>query len=157
MAWCREATSHYLNPCWRSSKTPYDVTRPWWFKMYDSLLVLAVTAAIHHIFQLVDAKATAMANRCIHRSVKPKYNIFPRDDAKAKTMIYYHTIKMQTQDMISLNWTHRLSFLYNFFRHRISLNIRHTLVCYVVLSMLLAWSIVSLIIEHFHIALVLHR
>ena len=30
MTWCRQATSHYLNQCWRRYLTPYDVTRPWW-------------------------------------------------------------------------------------------------------------------------------
>ena len=28
MAWCRQATSHYLSQCWPSSLSPYDVTRP---------------------------------------------------------------------------------------------------------------------------------
>ena len=27
MAWCRQATSHYLNQCWPSSMLPYDVSR----------------------------------------------------------------------------------------------------------------------------------
>ena len=30
MAWCRQATSHYLNPCWPRSKPPYGITRPQW-------------------------------------------------------------------------------------------------------------------------------
>ena len=30
MAWCRQATSHYLNQCWPRSPTPYGVTRPRW-------------------------------------------------------------------------------------------------------------------------------
>ena len=30
MAWCRQATSHYLSQCWSRSLTPYDVTRPQW-------------------------------------------------------------------------------------------------------------------------------
>ena len=30
MAWCRQATSHYLNQCWPSSMSPYGVTRPQW-------------------------------------------------------------------------------------------------------------------------------
>ena len=29
-AWCRQATSHYLNQCWPRSPTPYGVTRPKW-------------------------------------------------------------------------------------------------------------------------------
>ena len=32
MAWCRQATSHYLSQCWPRSLTPYGVTRPQWVK-----------------------------------------------------------------------------------------------------------------------------
>ena len=30
MAWCRQATSHYLSQCWPRSLSPHDVTRPQW-------------------------------------------------------------------------------------------------------------------------------
>ena len=30
MAWCRQATSHYLNQCLQRPMTPYDITRPHW-------------------------------------------------------------------------------------------------------------------------------
>ena len=30
MAWCRQATSHYLSQCWPRSVSPYGVTRPQW-------------------------------------------------------------------------------------------------------------------------------
>ena len=33
MAWCRQATSHYLNQCWPRSPTPYRVNRPQWVKL----------------------------------------------------------------------------------------------------------------------------
>ena len=36
MAWCRQATSHYLNQCWPRSPTPYGVTRPQWVKNASS-------------------------------------------------------------------------------------------------------------------------
>ena len=32
MAWCRQATSHYLSQCWPRSMSPYGVTRPQWVK-----------------------------------------------------------------------------------------------------------------------------
>ena len=32
MAWCRQATSHYLSQCWPRSLSPYGVTRPEWVK-----------------------------------------------------------------------------------------------------------------------------
>ena len=34
MAWCRQATSHYLSQCWPRSPSPYDVTRPQWVKSF---------------------------------------------------------------------------------------------------------------------------
>ena len=30
MAWCHQATSHYLNQCWPRSPTPYGITWPLW-------------------------------------------------------------------------------------------------------------------------------
>ena len=40
MAWCRQATSHYLNQCWPGSMPTYSVTRPQWVKpcMLPSIL-----------------------------------------------------------------------------------------------------------------------
>ena len=35
MAWCRQATSHYLSQCWHSSLSPYGVTRPQWVKSIE--------------------------------------------------------------------------------------------------------------------------
>ena len=44
MAWCRQATSHYLNQCWLRSMLPYGVTRPQWVKdVCNKLLVLTKT------------------------------------------------------------------------------------------------------------------
>ena len=33
MAWCRQATSHYLSQCWPRSLSPLGVTRPQWVNM----------------------------------------------------------------------------------------------------------------------------
>ena len=33
MAWCRQATSHYLNQCWPRSLSPYGITRPQWINI----------------------------------------------------------------------------------------------------------------------------
>ena len=30
MAWCRQATSHYLSQCWPRSVSPYGIIRPQW-------------------------------------------------------------------------------------------------------------------------------
>ena len=41
MAWCRQAASHYLSQCWHGSLSPYDVTRPQYFRDYDRLTYLS--------------------------------------------------------------------------------------------------------------------
>ena len=33
MAWCHQATSHYLSQCWPRSLSPYGVTRPQWVEV----------------------------------------------------------------------------------------------------------------------------
>ena len=42
MAWCRQATSHYLNQCWPRSILPYGVTRPQWVNLTLSSAQLPV-------------------------------------------------------------------------------------------------------------------
>ena len=34
MAWCRQATSHYLSQCWPKSLSPYGAARPQWVNLY---------------------------------------------------------------------------------------------------------------------------
>ena len=38
MAWCCQATGHYLNQCWSRSPTPFDITRQKWFHSWKSHL-----------------------------------------------------------------------------------------------------------------------
>ena len=37
MAWCHQATSHYLNQCWQGYVLPYGVTRPQWVNSVTDL------------------------------------------------------------------------------------------------------------------------
>ena len=41
MAWCRQATSHYLSHCWPRSLSPYGVTRPQWVNCIKAVLLTA--------------------------------------------------------------------------------------------------------------------
>ena len=38
MAWCCQATCHYLNQCWPRSLTPYGITRPQWVNFDNAFL-----------------------------------------------------------------------------------------------------------------------
>ena len=40
MAWCLQATSHYLSQCWPRSLSPYDVNRPQWVKKINIVMAL---------------------------------------------------------------------------------------------------------------------
>ena len=54
MAWCRQATSHYLSQCWLSSLSPYGVTRPQWVNVYYVLWYCAENnlAIIYRLYQI---------------------------------------------------------------------------------------------------------
>ena len=41
MAWCRQASSHYLSQCWPRSMSPYGVTRPQWIHSLDPVCDVA--------------------------------------------------------------------------------------------------------------------
>ena len=43
MAWCHQATSHYLNKCWPRSMSLYGVTRPRWVKDYSHIFPFELT------------------------------------------------------------------------------------------------------------------
>ena len=59
MAWCRQATSHYLSQCWPRSMPPCGITRPQWVNSLwpsDTIWGLGIwssltqAAACHHLF-----------------------------------------------------------------------------------------------------------
>ena len=77
MAWCHQATSHYLSQCWRRSLLPYGVTRPQCVK--TSPLILDI------IFILTAAKfggwgytgVTMFVSLCVHPLVSSLINSSP--------------------------------------------------------------------------------
>ena len=48
MAWCRQATSHYLSQCWPRSMLPYDVTRPQWVNGGQPICDIICSVGDHH-------------------------------------------------------------------------------------------------------------
>ena len=53
MAWCRQATSHYLNQCWLSSLSPYGVTRPQWVNLMKTEAVNVIKVTERKFLKLV--------------------------------------------------------------------------------------------------------
>ena len=48
MAWCCQATSHYLSQCWPKSLSPYGTTWPQWVNIFNKTFKLQRTA---HVYQ----------------------------------------------------------------------------------------------------------
>ena len=50
MAWCHQATSHYLSQCWPKSLSPYGVTRPQWVKTHNNKLLWSLLCLCNCMF-----------------------------------------------------------------------------------------------------------
>ena len=79
MAWCHQATCHYLNQCWPSSMSPYSITRPQWVND-DYWLIFMFSLQefpspkredTSFIRKLVRASKRRKHNNTHHRSVSP--------------------------------------------------------------------------------------
>ena len=46
MAWCRQATSHYLSRCWPRSLSPNGVTRLQWIKVSKFYMIVSIGRSI---------------------------------------------------------------------------------------------------------------
>ena len=94
MAWCCQATSHYLSQCWPRSTSPYGVIRPQWVNhhlhTYLQIHVAmelretvswqptadmeTITVLRHHILHLQDRKMTALTHWSL-RDVIYRYHL----------------------------------------------------------------------------------
>ena len=54
MAWCRQATSHYLSQCWPRSLSPYGVIRPQWVNIQYTLWhICGIDQILWSVFKLI--------------------------------------------------------------------------------------------------------
>ena len=60
MAWCRQATSHYLSQCWPRHLSPYDVTRPQWVTSLKLGQSYIVPVSLKHVWINTDKWTTCM-------------------------------------------------------------------------------------------------
>ena len=70
MAWCRQATSHYLSQCWPSSVSPYGVTSPQCVKLRLTLGYGYKDLSIHYsqyqgCWWLRVARSRGISSHCI--------------------------------------------------------------------------------------------
>ena len=65
MAWCRQATSHYLNQCWPRFPTPYSIT-------HDKFSVYYMSKNIHSLF--IKWQAHHPFNKSLFNTLRPEQN-----------------------------------------------------------------------------------
>ena len=66
MAWCRQATSHYLSQCWPRFKLQYGVTRPQWVNQYTACCKLIGMNEMLSFFSGTQARAKWLCNILKH-------------------------------------------------------------------------------------------
>ena len=96
MAWCRQATSHYLSQCWPRSLWPYGVTKPqwvnwqhhnvWWLSVvliscYHATLYMVPNIILYHeLAYVVSASGTAKPKDFQHIEAETRWPTFRRRD-----------------------------------------------------------------------------
>ena len=66
MAWCHQATSHYLSQCWPRSLSPYGVTRPQWVNIiYKFMQILVPIAVLFCYYNEARQRATGESGRSV--------------------------------------------------------------------------------------------
>ena len=65
MAWCRQATSHYLSQCWPRSMSPYGVIRPQWVNSRKDIYYWH-----GHIWEGWRMETNAIQNKLTHWGLK---------------------------------------------------------------------------------------
>ena len=65
MAWCHQATSHYLSQCWPWSMTSYDITKPQWDNIITLIELGLVLPSISDIFSCDQAALWMVFSVCL--------------------------------------------------------------------------------------------
>ena len=81
MAWCRQATSHYLSRCWLRPVSPYGVTRPQWVKnLYTKYVYIYIYIYTHthtHQWLLFESTQGMKPTVNYHKPQKAQHPWYP--------------------------------------------------------------------------------
>ena len=105
MAWCRQATSHYLNQCWPRSPTPYGVIRPQWVNIiHNHCLHLHNSSHQHPVMNMTtlhgnllyeyDSYRPLLSSHVLLLIVKKWELVFKRNIFYYHICIHIHTLKL---------------------------------------------------------------
>ena len=127
MAWCRQATSHYLSQCWPRPMPPYGVISPWWVNLISLIIVILLNL----VYPTIQAKCRVQT-RQMALPLMPRLLMLPGYQQSTfwqNTMIlgkhYYHA-RYHTDDwhlacMFSLVYFSVEVYLVGVFPHSVSI------------------------------------
>ena len=81
MAWCRQATSHYLSQCWPRPLSPYGITRPQWVNRsgdtpswlnYRPQFQLCIPRGLSHLCRQSDASSAKLGQLACDSQGQPQ-------------------------------------------------------------------------------------
>ena len=112
MAWCRQATSHYLSQCWPRSMSPNGVTRPQWVNIsvqsshsvslqwhHMSIMAFQITGKVMFVQQLVHADIQ-------ENTTSPLYSFVVRNPQV--TSDGFPSQRASNVESISMSWHHHV-------------------------------------------------
>ena len=74
MAWCRQATSHYLSQCWPSSISPYGIARPQWVKPW-LITTTTIWKLQPHQYQHKSCVIMSKSIKLVEQNLQPKFKL----------------------------------------------------------------------------------
>ena len=114
MAWCRQATSHYLSQCCPRSLSPYGVTRPQWVKCtwcQWNFVKWKYQNETRKICAVLESVVFRHAITCIYRSFKLKFNGFIvrklknlKKNNNGSILTYVHVTYFDSMSHTNKNW-----------------------------------------------------
>ena len=119
MAWCRQASSHYLNQCWPVFMSPNGVTRPQWFNSLLMQYPLCFTFSSDFVPNVAETNN--------HRHVtKPKLQRKAHSIkiTMSKKMISWFQLVFSTYSVKNTNWNQDLVIAEGKFRKLPQVNVR---------------------------------
>ena len=95
MAWCHQATSHYLSQCWSRSLSLYDVIRPHWAD-WDAHCVIIAYHVSFNWFKIVPL-INFIVDMLVHYLILSAVYIIPTTTGCPYSVLMYLNIKYKLQ------------------------------------------------------------
>ena len=99
MAWCRQATSHYMSQCWLSPLSPYGIARPQWVEVWLGHVSVIIGHATFHGY--VPKWASGFVN--VYFPYNRSSNYTPCFNEVERGVYWYHLVRLSVCPSVRLS------------------------------------------------------